>query len=135
VDEPGVGRTKAAGIEVEPRQLGIEVDVQPLAAGGLGVLRGKPDRLRSDARTLMCAVRLRVDEEGVAPPSVATLTKPISRPSASRAVTQPRLCGRMRSHQPACAFPPCDSTSSTISASANGPRQPNVTDSSKRASG
>src|SRR5712691_12042886 len=57
------------------------------------------------------------------PPSVTTLTKPTRRPPASRAVTQPRLCGRIRSHQPASAFPPWDSTSSTISASVNGPRQ------------
>src|SRR6266511_415288 len=61
------------------------------------------------------------------PPSDTTLTKPTRRPSASRAVTQPRLCGRMRSHHPTSAFPPWALTSSTISASVNGPRQRYVT--------
>src|SRR5437870_1097637 len=61
------------------------------------------------------------------PPSDTTLTKPTRRPPASRAVTQPRLCGRIRSHQPASSFPPKDLTSSTISASVNGPRQWYVT--------
>src|SRR5918999_3195454 len=61
------------------------------------------------------------------PPSDTTLTKPTRWPPASRAVTQPRLCGRIRSHQPTSAFPPWAWTSSTISASVNGPRQRYVT--------
>src|SRR5438309_10131869 len=40
-------------------------------------------------------------------------------PSTSRAVTHPRLCGRMRSHQPASARPPWDSVRATSSSSAS----------------
>lgn len=65
MDQSGVGRAKAARIEVERCQLGIEVDVEPLASCGLGVPRGEADELRSYAPALVRAVRLRVDEEGV----------------------------------------------------------------------
>ena len=41
MDQPGIRRAKAARLEVEGRQVGLEVDVEPLASGGLGVLRGE----------------------------------------------------------------------------------------------
>src|SRR5205085_3826329 len=69
------------------------------------------------------------------PPSDATLTKPTTRSSASRATTQPRLWGRIRSHQPASEFPAKESTSSTISASVSGPRHRYVTPSATSSRG
>src|SRR5436309_15986110 len=65
MNHPGVRRAKAARIEVESCKVGLEVDVQPLASCGLGVLRCKVDDSRSDAPPLESAVRLRVDQKGV----------------------------------------------------------------------
>lgn len=65
MDQAGVRPAKAARIEVEGCQLGLEVDVEPLASCGLGVLRCEVDELLSYALALVSAVRLRVDEKGV----------------------------------------------------------------------
>jgi hypothetical protein len=58
-----------------------------------------------------------------------TFTNPTRTPSRSRATIQPRLCGRIRSHEPIAGQPPRDSTSSTISSSVIGPRQESSTSS------
>ena len=65
MDQPGVGRAKPARIEVEGCEVGLEVDVEPFASCGLGVLRGETDGPRSNALALVSAVRLRVDEKGM----------------------------------------------------------------------
>lgn len=131
MDQSGVRRAKAARIEVEGCQLCVEVDVQPLAPCGLAWYAAKwtlrrPMPLRWCAPCVLVSMR-----KAWSPPSDTTLTKPMRCPSASRAVTQPRLCGRIRSHQPTSALPPWASTSSTISASVNGPRQRYVTPSER----
>src|SRR5205814_435088 len=63
MDQPGVRRAKAARVEVERREVGVEVDVEPLASGGPGVLRREMHGPCSYARALVSAVRLRVDEK------------------------------------------------------------------------
>jgi hypothetical protein len=65
MDQAGRRRAKAARPEIEGCELGLEVDVKPLASRGPGVLRGDLDCARSDAPTLVRTVRLRVDEERV----------------------------------------------------------------------
>ena len=44
--------------------------------------------------------------------------------SAARAVTQPKLCGRIVSHHPGTGVPPYEATRSVISASDSGPAPP-----------
>ena len=66
------------------------------------------------------------------PPSQATFTNPISVPSPFRAVTQPRLCGRIRFHHPACALPPWDCVRVTSSSSVASPRHAKSASSSVR---
>ena len=65
MDQPGLRRTKAAGVEIERTKVGLEVDVEPLVARGAGVLRCEANDPRSDALALPSAVRLRVDEKGM----------------------------------------------------------------------
>ena len=65
MDQAGVCWAKAARIEVEGGQFGIEVDVEPLASCGPGVLRCEVDELRSYALALVSAVRLCVDDKGM----------------------------------------------------------------------
>src|SRR6476661_6809827 len=55
------------------------------------------------------------------------LTKPTSTSSAARAVTQPKLWGRIVSHHPGTAVPPYEATRSVISASDSGPRHRRTT--------
>ena len=95
VDEPGCGGAEAAGIEVEPGEMLFEVHVQPLASGRLGVPGSVADKRRGDPLPLILTGDLDVKEEGVITPSHATLTKPTRPPSGRRAVTQPRLWGRI----------------------------------------
>src|SRR5436190_22654646 len=63
MDQPGARRVKAARVEVERREVGLEVDVEPLASGGPGVLRRELHGPCSYARALVSAVRLGVDEK------------------------------------------------------------------------
>src|SRR2546426_121158 len=58
-------------------------------------------------------------------PSHATFTNPMSVPSLARAVTQPRLCDRIRFHHPCSALPPCDCVSVKSSWSVASPRHAN----------
>src|SRR5690606_3071844 len=74
--EAGVGRSEAAGVEVEAAELGTEVDVQPLAPGGPGVPSRDRDQLGSDAAALMLAAGLRVEQEGV----IATVPRHVHEP-------------------------------------------------------
>ena len=59
MDQPGIRRAKAARIEVEGRQVGLEIDVEPLASCGLGVLRGKAHGSSSYALELVSAAVVR----------------------------------------------------------------------------
>src|SRR5437588_4077140 len=63
MNQPGLCRAKAARVEVEGGQVGVEVDVEPLAPGGLCVLRCETDGPRSHARALISAVCLGVDQK------------------------------------------------------------------------
>ena len=50
VDEAGLGRAEAAGVEVERLEVGVEVDVEPLAAGLGRVPRPRPGPARCRCR-------------------------------------------------------------------------------------
>jgi hypothetical protein len=92
VDQPGCSWPKAAGIEVERREVLLEVDMKPLATSLLGVPGGMADKRGGNAPPLVLTGDLGVEEEGVIAPSHTTLTKPTRPPpGCSRAVTQPRL--------------------------------------------
>ena len=61
VDEPSVGRTKAACLELERGKVGLEVDVEPLATGGPRVKCSSSDDLGSDSPASPEAARTFVD--------------------------------------------------------------------------
>src|SRR5262249_12355290 len=65
VDKPGWGRPEAAGIEVERRQVLLEIDVEPLATR----CRGMPDSMThqggANALPLMLTGDLGIEQEGV----------------------------------------------------------------------
>jgi hypothetical protein len=56
MDQPGSRRPKAARVEVEGCQVGLEVDVEPLACCGLGVLCGETNGPGSYALALISAM-------------------------------------------------------------------------------
>lgn len=68
VDEPGCRGAEAAGIEVEPSEMLVEVHVQPLAPGRLGVPGSTVDKRRGDPLSLTLSGDLGVEEEGVVTP-------------------------------------------------------------------
>jgi hypothetical protein len=95
-DQPGWGGPEAARTEVERGQVLAEVDVEPLAARSPRVRDGMSDQGGGNALPLMAADNLGVEEEGV----VAAVPRDINEPtrffwSSRRAVTQPRLYGRI----------------------------------------
>jgi hypothetical protein len=65
VDQPGCSGPKAAGIEVERREVLLEVDVKPLATSLLGVPGGMADKRGGNAPPLILTGDLGVEEEGV----------------------------------------------------------------------
>src|ERR1700728_4755647 len=65
MDQAGVGTAEAAGVEVEGGEVRLEVNVQPLAPGSLGVSGCTPDQLGTNALVLMASASLRVKEERV----------------------------------------------------------------------
>ena len=127
MDQPRGRRAKAARVEVERCQLGLEVDVEPLASCGLGVLSCEVDDPCSDALALVSPVRLRVDEKGVVCTVRYDVDEANEAPAAVAGRYPPQTVWTDSIPQPASAFPPWASTSSTISASVNGPRQRYVT--------
>lgn len=65
VDQPGCSGPKAAGIEVERREVLLEVDVEPFATSLLGVPGGMADKRGGNAPPLILTGDLGVEEEGV----------------------------------------------------------------------
>jgi hypothetical protein len=65
MDHSGWRALKAAGMEVERRQVRPEVDVQPLAPGRLGVAHGMADQRGGGALPLMVAGDLGIEQEGM----------------------------------------------------------------------
>ena len=65
VDQPGCSGPKAAGIEVERREVLLEVDVEPFATSLLGVPGGMADKRGGNAPPLILTGDLVVEEEGV----------------------------------------------------------------------
>jgi hypothetical protein len=100
-DQPGWSGPEAAGTDVERGKVLAEVDVEPLAACSTCVRDGMSYQGSGNALPLMAAGNLGIEKEGMIAPSHATLTNPTRFfwPSR-RALTQPRLYGRIWSHQP-----------------------------------
>ena len=67
MDETSVGPLKSAGVEVEPSKVRFKIDVNPLTAGGFGVLGGLPHELTTDPAVLVAAAGLGVHQEPVIP--------------------------------------------------------------------
>ena len=65
VDEPGCCGPEATGIEVEPGEMLVEVHVQPLAPGRLGMAGSMADKRRGDPLPLIFGGDLGIEEEGV----------------------------------------------------------------------
>jgi hypothetical protein len=65
VNQTSICPTETAGLEVEPSELRLEVDVKPLATGGSGVDDCMPHEFATDAAVLMTAACLRVKQECV----------------------------------------------------------------------
>ena len=65
VDESRCGTPEAAGIEIERGEVLLEVHVQPLAPGRLGVPGGMADKRRRDPLPLVFAGDFGVEEERV----------------------------------------------------------------------
>ena len=68
VDEPGCCGPEATGIEVEPGEMLVEVHVQPLAPGRLGMAGSMADKRRGDPLPLIFGGDLGIEEEGVITP-------------------------------------------------------------------
>jgi hypothetical protein len=86
VDQPSGGGPEAAGIEVERREVLLEVDVKPLASGLFGVPGGMADKRGGNAPPLMLTGDLGVEEEGV----VASIPHHIDK--ADQAATRLQAC-------------------------------------------
>ena len=65
LQEPGVGYSKSAGVDVEAMKLGLEVDVQPCAAGCPRFPDRDSDELGADAGSAKRHVDERVENKGV----------------------------------------------------------------------
>jgi len=73
--QPGGSRLEAAGTEVEPAQVVLEINVEPLATRLCSAHDRQADKLRADSLALVVGSNLRIEHEGVAgrgPPVVAT---------------------------------------------------------------
>lgn len=65
MNQPGWSGPKAAGIEVECRQVLLEVDVKPLAPGRLCMHRSMADKRSANALPLILTSDLGIEEEGM----------------------------------------------------------------------
>ena len=91
-DQPGGRGREATGADVEVAQRLLEVDVEPIAAGGAALPCRPPQASRRPTPSCRRSPATRVSiTKACTPPSQATLTNPTRR-SASKAQTQPRLC-------------------------------------------
>jgi len=86
VDQPGCSGPKAAGIEVERREVLLEVDVKPLATSLLGVPGGMADKRGGNAPPLILTGDLGVKKEGV----IASIPRHIDK--AGQAATRLQPC-------------------------------------------
>jgi hypothetical protein len=100
----GVG-SKPQASEVERGELVVEVDVEPFVARRLRLLGGERDDAVADSPMLERPRVFVSIEECVAVAVADDVDEADEHAAASRAVTQPKLCGRIRSHQPARAGP------------------------------
>jgi hypothetical protein len=90
VDQSRVGRLETAGAEVEPTQVVLEVDMEPLTTGRLGPLCGHGYKFGAHVATLVRACDDRVQDESMAGPVPHDVQEADSSRS-SRAQTHPRL--------------------------------------------
>jgi hypothetical protein len=65
VNQPGWSGPEAAGIEVERRQVVLEIDVKPLAPGRLCMHRSVADKRGANTLPLILTSDLGIQEEGV----------------------------------------------------------------------
>lgn len=121
--DASVGWPEPAGVHIEGPEAWLEVDVEPLAAHRLCLLRCEAHDGSPDAAMLMGASRLRVDQESVVSAIPGDIDEayeeailgPGGDPAQAVAVDLvPPMTGR----------PPWHSTSSTISASVSRPLHP-----------
>ncbi len=96
---PRVRRPEPAGAEVEPIEAGVlvEVDFQPLAAGTLGLQRGKADELSADPLALVVGANLGIRGKGVVTTVPRRVDEADQRAVSKLAVTDPRLWRRILS--------------------------------------
>ena len=76
VDQSRRRGAEPAGVDVERRMLGLEVDVEPLASCRLRVMDGSAHDARADAVALPVAPRLGVEEERV----IAAIPRDVDEP-------------------------------------------------------
>ncbi len=86
VDQPGWGRPEAAGIEVERRQVLLEIDVEPLATCRLGMPDSMTHKGGANALPLMLNGDLGIEEEGV----VASVPRHVDKANQADAALQAR---------------------------------------------
>jgi len=67
MNQAGIGRAEAARVEVEGSKVGLEVDMQPLTAGGPRLTYRERDHCSADSAALPCAPSLCVEQERVVP--------------------------------------------------------------------
>src|SRR5919197_5559200 len=79
-DEAGRSRPEAARLEVERLELRLEVDMEPLAARRVRMLRGQRDEPRSDPLPLQLSPYLRVEQERVVAAVPGDVHEPDRRP-------------------------------------------------------
>lgn len=86
IDQPRIRASEAAGVEVEGRQVWLEVDVEPLASGRVCMMRGPPHDLGADATALPAATRLRIEQERV----ISTVPSNVDEPDQDAVVVARR---------------------------------------------
>jgi hypothetical protein len=85
VDKPGWGMPEAAGIEVERRQVLLEVDVEPLATCRGGMPDCMTHQSGANALPLMLPGDLGIEEEGV----IASVPRHVDKADQAAATLQP----------------------------------------------
>jgi hypothetical protein len=85
VDQSSVGRLETAGAEVEPTQVVLEVDMEPLTTGRLGPLCGHGYKFGAHVATLVRACDDRVQDESMAGPVPRHVQEADQLPVVSRA--------------------------------------------------
>ena len=99
------GGAEAAGAEVEPGEVALDVDVQPFAPRRAGAIRGRAHEGGAETTTPVVRCDREVEQEGV----VAAVPRDVGEREAFAVPTaeaQPSEGARTRSHRPARASPP-----------------------------